>query len=139
MSEVKMNNIEIFKIYKLKENLQKGIEKYAKTKCEVILPIIDVFDDILFGVLTNEEKEGSVFLDESFDSKYLSFDRFYRISKDNLKSNIDEIGTNELNQRVNEEKEIEILQKIRDSFDDYKSNIKLTYIYKKSKYKTAQH
>ncbi|WAM09566.1 hypothetical protein ONA24_06330 [Mycoplasmopsis cynos] len=55
-----MEQIKIFKTYKLNESLKKGIEGYSKIKCEKIMPIIKIFDDILFGIVFEKDVNPSV-------------------------------------------------------------------------------
>ncbi|UWV93224.1 hypothetical protein NW062_04235 [Mycoplasmopsis cynos] len=55
-----MEQIKIFKTYKLNESLKKGIEGYSKIKCEKIMLIIKIFDDILFGIVFEKDVNPSV-------------------------------------------------------------------------------
>lgn len=129
-----MKKIKIFNIYKLKNNLRDGIENFSKLDCEFIMPVVDMVDDVLFGVIsTKKSKEIALNVyNEKENTFELNLDRFYKISKKNLENNIflDEQVVDE--NKIGKRKELEILENIKKLFDDYNSNVKLTYIYKKS-------
>ncbi|WP_322960472.1 hypothetical protein [Mycoplasmopsis cynos] len=128
-----MEQIKIFKTYKLNESLKKGIEGYSKIKCEKIMPIIKIFDDILFGIVFEKDVNPSVKIYQKAQKNYyLYFDRFFRISNENLMKNIIESNDETDVENLGDEKELEILEKIRNSFESKEENIKLTYIYKKT-------
>ncbi|EIE42135.1 hypothetical protein MCANUFG4_00833 [Mycoplasmopsis canis UFG4] len=129
-----MKKIKIFNIYKLKNNLRDGIENFSKLDCEFIMPVVDMVDDVLFGVVsTKKSKEITLNIYNERENAFdLNLDRFYKISKKNLENNIflDEQVIDE--NKIGKRKELEILENIKKLFDDYNSNVKLTYIYKKS-------
>ncbi|AKF41230.1 hypothetical protein AAW50_02220 [Mycoplasmopsis canis] len=129
-----MKKIKIFNIYKLKNNLRDGIENFSKLDCEFIMPVVDMVDDVLFSVIsTKKSKEIALNVyNEKENTFELNLDRFYKISKKNLENNIflDEQVVDE--NKIGKRKELEILENIKKLFDDYNSNVKLTYIYKKS-------
>ncbi|WAM04612.1 hypothetical protein [Mycoplasmopsis cynos] len=128
-----MEQIKIFKTYKLNESLKKGIEIYSKIKCEKIMLIIKIFDDILFGIVFEKDVNPSVKIyQKAKKDYYLYFDRFFRISNENLMKNIIESNDETDVENLGDEKELEILEKIRNSFESKGENIKLTYIYKKT-------
>ncbi|UWV92978.1 hypothetical protein [Mycoplasmopsis cynos] len=97
------------------------------------MPIIKIFDDILFGIVFEKDVNPSVKIYQKLQKDYyLYFDRFFRISNENLMKNIIESNDETDVENLGDEKELEILEKIRNSFESKGENIKLTYIYKKT-------
>ncbi|MBU4692869.1 hypothetical protein KQ876_01440 [Mycoplasma sp. CSL7491-lung] len=138
MKNKKIDKIQLFKLYKIKDRLKKSIEEYNKDKVEYLLPIMRVDNDLLLGkVIFNYNKEDQQNYIELYDHNSLwemsmLFDNFYRMNATFFEF-LSELDDQFKNVRVSEVNELAILDKVKFYFTQDDSFTKLTYVYPQKK------
>ncbi|MCU4706315.1 hypothetical protein [Mycoplasma sp. CSL7503-lung] len=138
MKNTKIDKIQLFKLYKIKDKLKKSIEEYNKDKVEYLLPIMRVDNDLLLGkVIFNYNKEDQQNYIELYDHNSLwemsmLFDNFYRMNATFFEF-LSELDDQFKNVRVSEVNELAILDKVKFYFTQDNSFTKLTYVYPQKK------
>ncbi|MBN4083314.1 hypothetical protein JXZ92_00560 [Mycoplasma sp. CSL10137] len=138
MKNKKIDKIQLFKLYKIKDRLKKSIEEYNKDKVEYLLPIMRVDNDLLLGkVIFNYNKEDQQNYIELYDHNSLwemsmLFDNFYRMNATFFEF-LSELDDRFKNVRVSEVNELAILDKVKFYFTQDDSFTKLTYVYPQKK------
>ncbi|MBN4084383.1 hypothetical protein [Mycoplasma sp. CSL10166] len=138
MKNKKIDKIQLFKLYKIKDRLKKSIEEYNKDKVEYLLPIMRVDNDLLLGkVIFNYNKEDQQNYIELYDHNSLwemsmLFDNFYRMNATFFEF-LSELDDQFKNVRVSEVNELAILDKVKFYFTQDDSFTKLTYVYPRKK------
>ncbi|VEU63067.1 hypothetical protein [Mycoplasmopsis bovirhinis] len=130
-----MHRIEMFRIYKPKRNLQDGIKKYAKRPCELLISLVDLKDEVIFGTIcfdTTCQNLIRLFESKDYPDLKLHLDKFYKIAKTTLSKNINLYKYQKKVIEITEDKQVEVLKKLQGIFENRHSKFSLTYIYKKN-------